>query len=87
MDRYCTIERELAHVRNAIHTINEKRDEFPRGTFIGDPAYWCARLRSIRGVAERHNFKKLRDQADELLVQISTLQHQGRPLESEKKPA
>ncbi|MBN3779170.1 hypothetical protein G3O06_16660 [Burkholderia sp. Ac-20345] len=73
MDRYCTIEKELGHVRSAIQTIDLKRDEFPCGTVIADPMYWRARLYSIRGMAERYNFERLRDQADEMLVQISKL--------------
>ncbi|MCA8272319.1 hypothetical protein LGN17_07315 [Burkholderia sp. AU30280] len=75
MYRYCAIEKELGHVRSAISTLDSKRGEFPRGTIIGDPVYWLARLQSIRGMAERYNFPRLRDQADELLDQILTLQH------------
>lgn len=73
MDRYFIIEKELGHVRSAIKTIDQRRDEFPRGAIIGDPAYWRTRLQSIRGMAERYNFPRLQDQADELLTQISTL--------------
>lgn len=74
MDRYCAIEKELGHVRNAIYTLDRKREEFPQGAIIGDPAYWRARLQSIRGVAERYGFPRLKEQAEALLVQIATLQ-------------
>lgn len=74
-DRYIAIEQELAHVKNAIQTLYEKREEFPRGAVIGDPAYWRARLQSIRGRAERYNLLTLRDHADELLTEVSKLQY------------
>lgn len=67
------IQKELTHVRNAIQTLDERREEFPRGTVIGDPEYWRARLHSIRGRAERYNHQKLVDQVDDLLVKVSKL--------------
>ncbi|VWB35630.1 hypothetical protein BAR24066_01554 [Burkholderia arboris] len=74
-DRFVSIEQELAHVKNAVDTLCEKRQEFPLGTVIGDPAYWRARLQAIRSSAERYNYLKLRDRADELLDKVSKLQY------------
>ncbi|MGY6237169.1 hypothetical protein [Burkholderia ambifaria] len=74
MDSYVTIEKELAHIKNAIRILYDKREEFPRETVIGNPAYWRAKVEVIRSRAERYNHRKLRDQADELLVEISKLQ-------------
>ncbi|MCA8331656.1 hypothetical protein [Burkholderia cepacia] len=73
MDSYGAIEKELTHVKNAIQILHEKQEEFPRGAVIGDPAYWCARVQSIRRRAERYNHQKLQEQADELLLEISKL--------------
>lgn len=78
MDRYFAIERELRHVRNAIYTLDRTRNEFPPEAIIGDPSYWEARLQAIRGVTERYGFPRLKEQADELLVQIATLQREAR---------
>ncbi|WP_175709152.1 MULTISPECIES: hypothetical protein [Burkholderia cepacia complex] len=74
-DRYLTIEHELAHVKHSLQILSEKREEFSPGAVIGDPAYWYARLLSIRVTAERYNYLKLRDRADELLVEVSKLQY------------
>ncbi|HEM7805929.1 hypothetical protein ABEG10_31045 [Burkholderia cenocepacia] len=74
-DRYRTIERDLAHVKSALQTLSEKREEFSPGAVISDPAYWRARLQSIRVTAERHNHPKLRDRADELLLELSKLEY------------
>ncbi|ALV61653.1 MULTISPECIES: hypothetical protein [Burkholderia cepacia complex] len=74
-DRYVALEKELAHVKNAIQTLQANRKDFPYGTTVGDPAYWRARLQSIRRMAERYNHLKLRDRADELLIEVSKLQY------------
>ncbi|WP_155635542.1 hypothetical protein [Burkholderia territorii] len=74
-DRYVAIEKELAHVTYALKTLRKGRKEFPLGAIIGDPAYWRARLQSIRGAAERYEYQELRNRADELLVVVSKLQY------------
>ncbi|MEB2499218.1 hypothetical protein [Burkholderia cenocepacia] len=74
-DRYAGIERDLVHVKNALQTLSKSRDEFPLGTSIRDPAYWQARLESIRAVADRYNYRDLRDRSDELLIEISKLRY------------
>ncbi|WP_137910007.1 MULTISPECIES: hypothetical protein [unclassified Burkholderia] len=74
-DRYVRIELDLVHVKNALQTLSEKRDEFPLGTAIRDPEYWRSRLQSIRDVADRYNYRNLRDRSDELLIETSKLQY------------
>ncbi|KAB1588184.1 hypothetical protein C5O75_027850 [Burkholderia cepacia] len=74
-DRYVTIEKELAHVKNAIETLLTNRKEIPFGTAVGDPAYWRTRLQSLREMAERYRYLKLRDRADELLREVAKLQY------------
>lgn len=73
-DRYVRIELDLVHVKNALETLSAKRDEFPLGTVIRDPAYWRSRLQSIRSMADRYNYRNLRDRSDELLNETSKLQ-------------
>ncbi|WP_051392378.1 hypothetical protein [Burkholderia sp. AU4i] len=72
--RYVTLEHELAHVKSALQILSERGEEFPLGAVIGDPAYWRARLQSIRAMAERYNHLTLRDRADELLGEVLKLQ-------------
>ncbi|UNY41718.1 hypothetical protein CPT_Musica_059 [Burkholderia phage Musica] len=74
-DRYVGIERDLAHVQNALQTLSKTRDEFPLGLSIRDPAYWRARVESIRVMADRYNYRDLRNRSDDLLVEISKLQY------------
>ncbi|WP_156429684.1 hypothetical protein [Burkholderia sp. FL-7-2-10-S1-D7] len=74
-DRYAGIERDLVHVENALQTLSQNRDEFPLGASIRDPAYWQARLESIRDTADRYNYLDLRDRSDDLLIEISKLQY------------
>lgn len=49
------------------------RKECPYGAAVRDPEYWRVRLQSIRETAERYNHLKLRDRADELLLEVSKL--------------
>ncbi|MBR8322113.1 MULTISPECIES: hypothetical protein [Burkholderia cepacia complex] len=74
-DRYVGIERDLLHLKNAVETVSKNRDEFPLGTSMRDPAYWRARLESIRVMADRHHYRDLRDRSDDLLIEISKLQY------------
>lgn len=74
-DRYAGIERDLVHVKNALQTLSKNRGEFPLGAPICDPAYWRVRLQSIRVMADRYNYRDLRDRSDELLIEISHLQY------------
>ncbi|WP_154641537.1 hypothetical protein [Burkholderia cenocepacia] len=74
-DRYVGIERDLAHVKSALQTLSESRDEFPLGTSIRDPAYWQTRIESIRVMADRYNYRDLRNRSDALLVELSKLQY------------
>ncbi|KVQ59271.1 hypothetical protein WT22_18330 [Burkholderia territorii] len=74
-DRYVRIELDLAHVKNALDTLSAKRDEFPLGAFIRDPAYWRSRLQSIRALADCYNYRNLRDRSDELLIETAKLQY------------
>ena len=74
-DRYAGIERDLVHIKNALQTLSKNRDEFPLGASIRDPAYWRARLESIRVTADRYNYRDLRDRSDDLLIEISKLQY------------
>ncbi|WP_124519352.1 hypothetical protein [Burkholderia stagnalis] len=73
MNHYNTIEKELAHVRGAIQILGQKLDRFPRDTVIGSPAYWRARICAIRDRAERNNYRKLKNHADELLDLVEKL--------------
>lgn len=73
-DRYVGIERDLVHVKNALQTLSKSRDEFPLGTPMRDPAYWRARIDAIRVMAERYNYRDLRDRSNDLLVELSKLQ-------------
>lgn len=74
-DRYAGIERDLVHVKNALQILSKNRDEFPLEKSIRDPAYWQARIESIRAVADRYNYRDLRNRADKLLIEISKLQY------------
>ena len=74
-DRYAGIERDLVHVKNALQTLSKNRDEFPLGALIRDPAYWRARLESIRVTADRYNYRDLLARSDDLLIEISKLQY------------
>ena len=74
-DRYAGIERDLVHVKNALQILSKNRDEFPLEKSIRDPAYWQARIESIRAVADRYNYRDLRNRSDKLLIEISKLQY------------
>ncbi|WP_175842727.1 hypothetical protein [Burkholderia contaminans] len=74
MNWYHTIEKELAHVKNAIQILEETREQFPPGTIVSEPKYWRNRLHAIRDLAERHNHHGLKTQANELLTEVEKLQ-------------
>ena len=83
MSRYCDVERELAHIRGAIGLLEQTREFFTNKTPVGDPAYWRARLHTIRERVDRD--KALDHQMNELLARIERFQ--GRDACSEKADA
>lgn len=71
MNWYCDVERELAHIEGSIRLLEQTRSCFHKQTFVSDPAYWRARLNTVRETAERNNM--LLRRADEILVLLERL--------------
>jgi len=70
-----SIKRDLLHIRNAIQILRASRNQFASETRIAEPKYWRERLYAIRDLAERHNFRTLQLEADELILETEELEH------------
>ncbi|MBY4866565.1 hypothetical protein DIE14_24265 [Burkholderia sp. Bp9017] len=74
MNRYCDVERELSHIEGSIRLLEQTRSYFHTKTSISDPAYWRARLNTVRERAEGN--KTLLRRTDEILARLERLRAQ-----------
>ncbi|KVF14649.1 hypothetical protein [Burkholderia cepacia] len=71
MNWYCDVERELSHIERSIRLLEQTRSCFHKQTTIIDPAYWRARLNTVRQTAERNT--TLLRRTDEILARLERL--------------
>ncbi|AIO46764.1 MULTISPECIES: hypothetical protein [Burkholderia] len=71
MNWYCDVERELSHIEESIRLLEQTRSCFHKQTSITDPAYWRARLNTVRQTAERNT--TLLRRTDEILARLERL--------------
>ncbi|AWV04687.1 hypothetical protein DM992_35630 [Burkholderia sp. JP2-270] len=71
MNWYCDVERELSHIEGSIRLLEQTRSYFHKQTSITDPAYWRARLNTVRQTAERN--RTLLRRTDEILARLERL--------------
>ncbi|QTD94695.1 hypothetical protein [Burkholderia anthina] len=71
MNWYCDVELELSHIEGAIRLLEQTRSYFHKKTSVSDPAYWRARLHTVRETAERNT--TLLRRTDEILARLERL--------------
>ncbi|ABX19594.1 conserved hypothetical protein [Burkholderia multivorans ATCC 17616] len=71
MNWYCDVERELSHIEGSIRLLERTRSCFHTQTSVTDPAYWRARLNTVRQTAERNS--TLLRRTDEILARLERL--------------
>ncbi|CAN0643672.1 hypothetical protein [Burkholderia cepacia] len=71
MNWYCGVERELSHIERSIRLLEQTRSCFHKQTTITAPAYWRARLNTVRQTAERNT--TLLRRTDEILARLERL--------------